>query len=57
MLDVKKYEDMFKDLKDEIELKNYLSLLRMAKDEGLVEDDKYNEIILKYIDYYEHKSH
>ena len=57
MLDVKKYEEMFQDLKDEIELKNYLSLLRMAKDEGLVEDDKYNEIILKYIDYYEHKSH
>ena len=56
MLDVKKYEEMFQDLKDEIELKNYLSLLRMAKDEGLVEDDKYNEIILKYIDYYEHKS-
>lgn len=47
---------MAKQAMDELEMHNYLELLRQANQEGLLNKDKYHAILLKYIDAYESKS-
>ena len=53
MVDVKKYEGFFKSFMDEIEMHNYLELLKMAKEANLISEEKYNSTIIKYIRTYE----
>lgn len=53
MVDVKKYEGFYKAFMDELEMRNYIELLKMAKEAGLISEEKYNSTIIKYIRTYE----
>ena len=53
MVDVKKYEGFYKAFMDEIEMRNYLELLKMAKEANLITLEKYNSTIIKYLRTYE----
>lgn len=55
MFDATKGFAIAKDAMDELEMHNYLELLRQANEEGLLDKERYHDILLKYINMYEHK--
>lgn len=54
-IDIRKYEGFFKSFMDELEMGNYISILKEAHIMGLISDDEYKEKLTKFIKSYESK--